>query len=627
MSEDLRSVLRCAVAATRRPIACAFAATLLVAAVRAETAAPRIVVGPNVLVSREGDVAHCETMIAANPTDARNLVGASIVMIRPDGGSANKVYVSLDGGSTWTDVTLPDEMEQGGGDPQTGFGITGTAYFVGLSPEIKFYRSEDGGRKWSNARVLGHGDHEMLITDATFGPYAGRVYLTAEADVPGSKEAEDLQMRRRVVLFRSSDDGRSFIGPIEVGRGNNTGLAAENLLVLSDGTLFIPMLEYPNYAIDKEASTWKAVFSVSTDGGVTFTPPRLITEIPFGGVKAMRRVQGSGRVDQMGATVFAADTRGKFRDRVYAAWTALDNDRFRLMLSWSGDRGATWSTPKPVDPNAPPYASQYQEMIAVNPDGVVGVFFYDTEGFPSRDRFDVSFTASLDGGETFLPKVRVSSSTSNPFGSGNLRPGPFVSAERGMVIADFVSGMSRWPAGGDYIGLTAGADGVFHPLWADGRSGTYQLYTTSIRVLANAPAPAPLLEKVATNLSDKVTLVFDPIQYDRETREVLLPVRLKNVSKEKLYPPFKVEVRELAHPFSIKSHEEVDTPTILNASNGQTGLGATFDYSKALHDLDALEPDAVTDAIFWRLKAASPVKTSFHIGAEVTGFVAKKGTN
>jgi hypothetical protein len=581
-------------------------------------------VGPNILVSRDGDVAHCETMIAANPTDARNLVGASIVMIRSDGSSANKVYVSLDGGSTWTDVTLPDEMEQGGGDPQTGFGITGTAYFVGLSPEIKFYRSEDGGRKWSSARVLGHGDHEMLITDATFGPYAGRVYLTAEASVPGSKEAEDLQMRRRVVLFRSGDDGRSFIGPIEVGRGNNTGLAAENLLVLSDGTLFIPMLEYPNYAIDKEASTWKAVFSVSTDGGVSFTPPRLIAEIPFGGVKAMRRVQGSGRVDQAGAAVFAADTRGKFRDRIYAAWTALDNDRFRLMVSWSSDRGATWSTPKPVDPNAPPYASQYQEMIAVNPDGVVGVFFYDTEGFPSRDKFDVSFTASLDGGETFLPKVRVSGATSNPFGSGNLRPGPFVSAERGLVTASFVSGMSRWPAGGDYIGLTAGADGVFHPFWSDGRSGTYQLYTAAIRVLAEGPTPKPALETTAASLSDKVTLVFDPIQYDRATREALLQVRLKNVSKKTLYPPFNVEVKELAPPYSVKAHEDVDTPTILNASNGKTGVGATFDYSKALHDLDSLEPDAVTDAVLWRLKASSPVKTSFHVGVEITGFVAKK---
>jgi len=617
---------RSGVGATRRLLVGVFAMACGAAAAGAETSSARIEVGPNILVSRDGDIAHCETMIAANPTDPKNLLGGSIVMIRPDGGAANKAYVSFDGGSTWTDVTFPEEMEHGGGDPQVGFGITGTAYFVGLSKGMNFYRSEDGGKTWSKAVNLGRShDHEMLITDHTYGPYAGRVYLTDESDVPGSKEIEDLQMRRRVVLFRSSDDGRSFIGPVEVARGNNTGLAAENLLVLSDGTLFIPMLEYPNYAIDKEASTWKAVFSLSTDGGVTFSSPRRIAEIPFGGVKVMRRIQGSGRVDQVAGTVFAVDPGGKFRDRIYAAWTDLENDRYRLVLSWSGDRGATWSTPKPLDPGAPAYASQFQPMIAVNPEGVLGVYWYDTEGFPSRDRFDISFTASVDGGETFLPKTRVSSATSNPFGSGNLRPGPFVRTDRGLVTASFVSGMSRWPNGGDYIGMTAGTDGIFHPFWTDGRTGTYQLYTAAIRVRTDSQPATPAPEKTAASLSDKVTLVFDPIQYDRQTQEVLLPVRLKNVSKEALYPPFKVEIKELAHPYSVKSHEEVDVPSILNAANGKTGVGATFDYSKALHDLESLEPEAVTDAILWRFKAASAVKTSFHVGAEVTGFVAKKG--
>ena len=65
-------------------------------------------------------------------------------------------------------------------------------------------------------------------------------------------------------------------------------------------------------------------------------------------------------------------------------------------------------------------------------------------------------------------------------------------------------------------------------------------------------------------------------------------------------------------------------PEILNASNGKNGVGATFDYSKALHDLSRSGPDAVSDAIVWRLKAPSPVKTGFHIGTEVSGFVAKK---
>jgi hypothetical protein len=75
----------------------------------------------------------------------------------------------------------------------------------------------------------------------------------------------------------------------------------------------------------------------------------------------------------------------------------------------------------------------------------------------------------------------------------------------------------------------------------------------------------------------------------------------------------------------VKAREDADVPTILNASNGKTGEGATFDYSAALGDLESLEPDAVTSAITWRLQAVSAIKTSFHLGAEIIGSVGKKG--
>jgi len=590
-------------------------------------AASRIVIGPNVLVSRDGDVAHCETMVVANPKDPKNLIGTSITLTRPDGGATNKAYVSADGGSTWQDVGF-DEGEQGGGDPQVGFGASGTAYFTGISftNGIYFCRSEDGGKTWSKPMTVGRGDHEMLVTDYTTGPYAGRVYIAEETDQKGSNELEDLIMRRRVVLFRSSDDGRSFVGPIEVAVGDGRGLAAYNPLVLSDGTLFLPMSSYPNYAKEKDAATWKALFSLSKDGGVTFTPKRAIGEIYFGGVAKMRDQQKSGRIDQIGGPTFAADTstNSKLRDRLYAAWTELQGDRFRLLLTHSNDRGATWSKPKPVDPGAPADASQFQQMVAVNPDGVLGVFFYSTEGFRERDKFDVYFTASLDGGQTFLPKARVSSQTSHPYGAGNLRPGPFVMKERGMTIVYTTSGISRWPDGGDYIGMAADSDGAFHPFWADGRSGTYQLYTASIRLKGDAAAKAPEVEKAS--LTDRVTLTFDPIQYDPAKLEVLLPVRLKNTSKQTLYPPFVVEIKEVAHPYTVKSGEPINAPAFLNSANGKDGVGATYDYSKALGGLDALEPGAVTDALVWRLKAQSAMKTDFYLGTEITGFVTKKET-
>ena len=604
----------------------------------AASSAPRIRVGPNVLVSRDGDVPHCEMMVAANPRDPKNLLGASITLTRPSGGAANKAYVSFDGGATWTDVNFPEELQHGGGDPQVGFGISGTAYFIGLSDGMNFYRSEDGGRTWGKALLLGrHHDHEMLVVDQTSGRFAGRIYLTDETEQKGSNEIEDLQMKRRVVLFRSSDDGRSFVGPVEVAVGNGQGIAAENLLVLSDGTLFIPMIRYPNYAIDKKASTWKAIFSLSSDGGVTFSSPQPIAEIKFGGSEALMKSRQSGRTDQFGGPVFAVDNRGsRFRDRLYAAWTDWEGGRLRLVLTRSSDRGKTWSKPRPVDPASE--GSQFQPVLDVNNEGTLGVFWYDTAGRPNRDGYDVYFAASIDGGETFLPKSRVSTETSAPVGNGNLRPGPFVSSDRGMVVADFLSGYSRWPNGGDYMGLTTDGDGLFHPFWSDARTGTFQVYSAAIRVETGA-AKKPTIEdtvakvegtnkatakprRIEKSLADKITLSFDPVRYVPDSREVFLPVRLKNTSKERLYPPFRVEVKETVHPYEVKAgFDRTGKPEILNAVNGKNGVGAQFDYSKALGDLEALEPEATTNAVVWRLKVSSPARTDFHFGVDITGFV------
>ena len=580
-----------------------------------------ISVGPNVLVSRDGDVAHCETMVAANPKDPKNLVGTSITLTLPDGGATNKVYATSDGGATWRDAGF-DEGSQGGGDPQVAFGATGTAIFAGISFDLGIYssRSEDGGKTWSKPLPVGRGDHEMLAVDQTTGPYSGRVYIAEETDQKGSNELEDLVMRRRVVLFRSADDARSWTGPIEVAVGEGRGLAAYNLLILSDGTLFIPMSAYPNYAKEKDADSWDVVFATSSDGGVTFSGKKPIGRIRFGGLKSLRDHQQSGRIDQIGGPTFAVDAEGKFRDRLYCVYTELDGDRYRLMFTRSSDRGGTWSAPRPIDASLPAEASEFQQMIAVNPDGVLGVFYYSTQGQPDRQHFDTYFTASLDGGDTFLPKARVSSQTSHPFGGGNLRPGPTVRTDRGMTVLYTTSGLSRWPDGGDYIGMTAASDGSFHPFWADGRSGTYQLYSAGIRVGGDAPKRPEGLEKAT--LTDRVTLVFDPVQFDPATKEVRLPARLKNNSKETLYPPFQVEVKELVHPYTVKSGEPGIVPKILNASNGKTGVGATFDYAKALGDLGALAPDAVSDAIVWRLEAPSPVKTGFYVASEITGYVA-----
>jgi hypothetical protein len=191
----------------------------------------------------------------------------------------------------------------------------------------------------------------------------------------------------------------------------------------------------------------------------------------------------------------------------------------------------------------------------------------------------------------------------------------------------FTSAFLSRSNGGDYMGLTAGVDGIFHPFWADSRSGTFQVWTSQIRVTTpvygnDRSERNTHIEKIQMALSEEVEIRFDPLRYNEETQEVIIPVRLQNVSQEALYGPFTVEIKNVIDPKLVPYG--LLAPQIMNAANGQRGVGAVFDYSSALRDLEELERGGVTEALPWRLKIAGPEHTGFYVEVLVKGFVCRK---
>jgi hypothetical protein len=84
-----------------------------------------------------------------------------------------------------------------------------------------------------------------------------------------------------------------------------------------------------------------------------------------------------------------------------------------------------------------------------------GVAWYDTRGLSGeRPGWNYRFRTSLDGGDTWQPSVRVS--------------------EQKTTLAN------RGP--GHTGGLAAAADGTFHLLWIDGRTGQQQVWTARVTV-------------------------------------------------------------------------------------------------------------------------------------------------
>jgi len=605
-----------------RPRAASALFLLAAAAAAGAAEAPKIVVGPNMLASRDGDFPHVELVVAANPKNAKNLVGGAITYTRPEGGTANRAYATLDGGTTWKATEFPEQVQWGSADPYAAFTPNGTAIFSGLAfikddsgrtrAGLYVYRSEDGGMTWGKAADLGYSyDHEQIIVDHTTGKYAGRIYIgVLYGPYP----------QYVVGIFRSDDDGKTWIGPVDAANGGGTiGLNEVSPMVLSDGTLVLPYVDF-DFLPDKVKTTGKASSNawmvLSNDGGISFGKPRKIQTMWFDFDDKVGKQYG-------GMPSLAADYRSKeYRDRMYAAWPDARHGRMRVLFTRSEDRGITWSPPVVLDPSAPEDAYQYQPVVAVNKDGTVGVTFFDTRGARDGSQYHQYFTASVDGGKTFLPPVQVSSAASNPGGAGNMTFGVLAGRHKETSYLALVSAASRWKSGGDYMGLAADKDGVFHPFWSDARSGTFQIYTTSISVVlppmekpggsaaaatASASAPAkPSAPRVKTSLESMVELVFDPSRYDGAAKEAEIPIRLTNTSKQPIYPPITLEIVgfDLDDPDIFKYPYP---PTyVVNAENGKRGEGATFDFSKALGNLEALAPGAQTSPVVLKLQFTDP---------------------
>jgi hypothetical protein len=346
---------------------------------------------------------------------------------------------------------------------------------------------------------------------------------------------------------------------------------------------------------------------LSTDGGATFSALRPAFEQQRYSTDSTRRRRRAGSIVGDNTATFAADVRSaRYRDRVYAAFPDMrwGRGKPRIALVRSSDGGASWSAPIMVDPSAPASASQFLPAIAVNDSGVVGVMWLDTRASSPDDAYDVFYSASLDGGDTFLPAVRVSSATSRPAGPGNMRPGlGRLRYDGDTLIMDFLSGYSRWRDVGDYIGLTADANVVFHPVWPDSRDGTFQLQTARIELLSFA-SPSVAMD----TLTRPVGIVLDPNRFDARQRELVVPVRIRNTTADTLFPPIVATLTSVGDTMLVRTGYmgPEDVVTILNATNGKPGAGASFDFTGALGTLGLLAPGAVSGAVDFRLRVATP---------------------
>ena len=563
----------------------------------ARPARPRVSVGRNVQISLKNSARmHYEIFAAANPDDPRHLLACSMLHDSEHDAKWSILYSSFDAGATWT-PTLEVQHTSYVGDPACEYALNGSAIFSVLAlhyesdapHEMLVYRSGDAGRTWSRPVSLPFIDREFIAVDRTSGPYRGRIYIEGAGiqNRDGDKPAADA-----VTLFVSKDGGATFGDPVRVPVPEGRQLSGMGWAgVLSDGTLaFVSQELYRDKMTSTEGPHASMMLYTSRDGGATLEKPTPIAE------QHRCRTVTTNIVSS-----FAVDrSAGPFRDRLYASFTDARNGRCQIVVTASADRGKTWSPVQVIsddgvrDPNATA-PNHTMPSIAVNKDGVVGVVWYDRREDKSFGWMP-RFRASLDGGETWLPSVPVSEAPyvhddnerysihASVQGGGNPRPG----ARKGGALKVSISpDFGGYFQAGDTGGMAAGADGTFHPIWVDNRTGVPQIWTAAVSVEGKAVRHGATDLAVLDDVTNDVYLSFARTAYDVQTHTVTLNLHVKNTSSRALSAPLKLRVTSLSSPAGV--------PVLIGADNGEAGAGAVFDLSPLVQG-GTLAPGATTGA-------------------------------
>lgn len=471
---------------------------------RAQASPPDMTLGREVQVSLErGRIPHLESDISVDPRDPQHLLVASVTLAEDRVGSScsspwcspvSTGFVSFDGGDTWSWVPLEGCENL---DPRTAIDAAGNAYVSCLydfesTPGrwvmgVALLRSRDGGRSFSTPTIVpvgagSHSDYPLLAVDTTNGPRAGSLYVV---------RGQSFLMSEGRYWFgpsivRSLDAGESFLEP-GIQKINNLDNWPSDFGLLPNGDLAVLYVEIPRpngvipvqdlqriYTLglrDPRVSDARSWVIVSEDGGDTFGPPSFVAEHPV--------------------TAFAVDSSERFFGRWYVAmsatlsfegeaWTFEEGSPSEVFVMYSDDSGQSWSTPSRVSDSGRSTLVN-RVMMGVNRDGTVGVAWYDGRNGTAEDCYDVYFSLSIDGGDTFADNRRLSSVTSCQDVPGNVVFGPTLGAQGELVDPDGERDIAaRWPLGGDYSGFAVGPDGRFHVVWADSRTGVYQLWTRSV---------------------------------------------------------------------------------------------------------------------------------------------------
>jgi hypothetical protein len=552
------------------------------------------------------NVPHVESFIVVDPRDPQHLLAAAMAFI--NGASHVHPYVSFDGGKTWAGGRFAGDSSlsnAGGADPVLEISPSGVALFSVLAKSdgvdrTLVARSLDGGRTWRTSAVLPNTDRQWLAIDRTRRLFGGRTYLATTGVFQSRGGARSVA----TYLARSDDDGLSFpfrtlLSHTRDSSSKDVAIDAVPLepLVTSRGLLVITLQGGVADSVRERTrrdslNVWSFGIMASDDGGESFGPPAYAQILRSSVTRSPARIQRATAAGGSPRTAIDAST-GRFRDRVYFVATDYDPriDRYVVRVWSTGDFGKTWKTAVASDA---PKGDVANPAIAVNRDGIVAVTWNDRRDDPKGQCWRLYAAISTDGGERFLPAMRLSDAPTCANAPRNWATtgSGFNSDQSGDYLAHFDATAlvpTRFPMGGDTQGLASDANGVFHAAWINGKTGVLQLWHMSFRVSPRLTAQLRSASADSARSSGDSSAKDGTEDVTRETRiqvisstldfaakTFIVRVTIENAGSRPLRGPFRAVMRHFLD--ERDNGMGLRNLAVANADSGGKGVGATWEF-------------------------------------------------
>lgn len=370
----------------------------------------RDIVGEKLIADSETGT-ECEISAAINPKDSNNIVVSAIhFAFNPNTDSPLNIatYFTRDFGSTWKKssfdgVIEPNNLIIGGGDPVLVYDKDGNLHltyillelisFITFDATASIYHaiSKDGGETWTtglyfksqkfNVLTFEGIDHfldkQWMAADNSESTNKGNVYMSyVDFALVNIDEGKG---NIKVGTFHPSDSAFIY-NPVNISSDSFYFAQFSSIDVDNDGNVFV------GFVGSYDSLEYYVFNSVSKDGGRTFSEPTIVSKVYIPGY-----TENSQDANLIGVSndryypcpYLAIDkSNNKHSGRIYYSWTcpgidSLNTGSYDIYLSYSDDKGITWSTPTIVNNDKLQNSDQFYSTIDVNENGTPILCFYD----------------------------------------------------------------------------------------------------------------------------------------------------------------------------------------------------------------------------------------------------------